>query len=129
MQGRRVVRRSADSETSLLLYSALVGSMDAVEWFLSDALLRRYIEFGKSEAATKDTGVQYLKKSPGGFDTAVARWLGSHHDLVIHAAIMGCRRNPRAGQVVESLIESCPASLSAESDAGLTPLAVAYWAV
>lgn len=93
---------------------------------MSDAPLRCYLEFGKSEAAKKDARLQHLNDSPGGFDQAVTRWLGSQSDLIIHAAIMG-PNNTRTEKLVGYLIKACPSSLEAKSECGMTPLAVASW--
>lgn len=58
------------------MYAARLGSIECVEWFLSDAPLEHYLEFGKSEAAMKMESINHLEKA-GGFDQAVTRWFGS----------------------------------------------------
>lgn len=123
-RGRGVIQRPRDSGTSPLLHSARKGSIESVEWFLSDAPLRCYLEFGNSKAAKKDARLQHLNKSPGGFDRAVRRWLESQSDLVIHTAIMG-PNNTGTEKLVEYLVKACPSSLEAKSEGGMTPLAVA----
>jgi hypothetical protein len=59
-----------------LLHAALEASTESVEWFLSDAPLRYYVEFGNSKAAREDPKLKHLSQAPGGFDRAVSKWLG-----------------------------------------------------
>lgn len=125
--GREVmISRSTDSGTSPLLYAAQKGSIESVEWFLSDAPLRNYLEFGQSEAAKTDARLGHLSQSPGGFDRAVRRWLGAQNHLVIHAAIMG-PNDARAEDLVKYLIKTHPASLNAKDSSGDSPLALATY--
>ncbi len=63
-------------KTPPLLHAAVGASIESVEWFLSDAPLRHYVEFGKSKAAQTDTRLKNLSQAPGGFDRAVSTWLG-----------------------------------------------------
>ncbi|KAJ4414254.1 hypothetical protein N0V82_008036 [Gnomoniopsis sp. IMI 355080] len=124
--GRQVVSRSTDSTTSPLLYAAQRGSIESVEWFLSDAPLRHYREFGQSEAVKTDVRLEHLSKSPGGIDRVVSRWLGAQNDLVIHAAIMG-PHDARAERLVKYLIKTHPTSLEAKDSSGMSPLALATY--
>lgn len=133
--------RSTDSGTSPLLYAAQAGSLESVEWFLSDAPWRHYVEFGASEAAKRDARLMHLSQSPGGFNRAVSRWLEAQSayipcstqidrrltnadDLVIHAAIMG-PNGTAAERLVKYLIKAHPEFLEAKDSAGMSPLALA----
>lgn len=64
------------SQVSPLLTAALRGSLDSVEWFLSDTPKRQYLEFGESPTAKEDPRLRRVMQSPGGFDGAVSKWLG-----------------------------------------------------
>lgn len=64
-------------KTPPLLHAALEGSLEGVEFFLSDKPHRLYAEFGKSKAAREDSRFKHLKDSPGGFDRAISKWLGA----------------------------------------------------
>lgn len=72
-----MVVRSTGSQMPPLLYAALQGSIESVEFFLGDAPHRQYSEFGKSKAAREDSRLKHLKDSPGGFDRAISKWLGT----------------------------------------------------
>jgi len=62
--------------TPPLLYAAVAANYESVEWFLSDAPLRHYVEFGSSKAAQTDPRLKHLNETPGGFDRAASTWLG-----------------------------------------------------
>lgn len=64
-----------------LLHAALNANIESVEWFLSDAPLRNYLEFGKSKAAQADSRLKHLSQVPGAFDRAVSQWLGAQSKL------------------------------------------------
>ncbi|ROV99873.1 hypothetical protein VMCG_06284 [Cytospora schulzeri] len=124
--GRRVASRGQDSAESPLLYAARKGSMESVEWFLSDAPLRNYLDFGKSKAAKEDARLKHLNQFSGGFEKAVTRWLGSQNDLVISAAVLG-PNEPNTERLVEYLIKVYPSCLEAKCSNGRTPLHIACW--
>lgn len=75
--GRNMVVKTSGMKTPPLLFAALGGSIESVEFFLSDAPHRLYAEFGKSKTAQGDSRLNHLKESPGGFDRAISRWLGA----------------------------------------------------
>ncbi|ROV91315.1 hypothetical protein VSDG_07762 [Cytospora chrysosperma] len=124
--GRRVIPQTQDSAESPLLYAARHGSMESVEWFLGDAPLRNYLDFGESKAAKEDARLKHLSQLSGGFEKAVTRWLGSQNDLVISAAILG-PNEPKTERLVEYLIKVYPSSLESKCSNGMTPLFVACW--
>lgn len=123
--GRGVIQRGNDSVESPLLHAARCGSMESVQWFLSDAPLRIYLEFGKSKAA-KDARLKHLNQFPGGFDKAVTSWLGAQSDLVIFSAVLG-PNDLRTERLIEYLIRVYPSSLEARRSNGMTPLFLACW--
>jgi hypothetical protein len=58
-----------------LLRAAKLGSLDAVEWFMSDAPLRRYKEF--AETNKDDKRIKTLKEAGKGFDNTISTWMDS----------------------------------------------------
>ena len=124
--GRNVVSRRTDSTESPLLRAAQKGCIESVEWFLSDAPLRNYLEFGKSNVTKEDPRLKHLNQSHGGFEKAVTRWLGAENDLVISAAILG-PNDGTAQRLVEYLIKVYPSAIEARGKTGMTPLFMASW--
>jgi hypothetical protein len=87
--GRGMVTRSSGPRTPPLLYAALAGNLDSVEFFLGDAPHRLYSEFAKSKASKEDYRFKHLKESPGGFDRAISKWLGADSK---HLDMLTCAR-------------------------------------
>jgi len=119
--GRNVVRRATGNRSSPLLYAAKQGSIESLEWFMGDAPMRCYNEFGRSKAAREDSRLRHLSQAPGGFDRAVSRWLSNHNEMVMHAAILGSDAD-KAEKAVEYLIHAFPASMAIRNAAGVVPL-------
>ncbi|KAF3061193.1 hypothetical protein GL218_03903 [Daldinia childiae] len=122
--GRNLVVKTTGSKIPPLLTAALRGSLESTEWFVSDAPMRLYSEFGKSKVAKEDPRLKHLSDAPGGFDRAIAKWLGAQNDLVIHCAVMSAYTE-KTNKLIEYLIKVCPASLEAKSEQGWTPLYLA----
>ncbi|RYP56917.1 hypothetical protein DL769_009824 [Monosporascus sp. CRB-8-3] len=120
-KGRNLVTKPAGTKAPPLLIAALEGSRESVEWFLSDAPMRHYLEFGSSKVAKEDPRLKHLTQAPGGFDRAIMRWLGMQNDLVIHCVVMG-PLGEQTNRLIEYLIKVCPSSIEAKSDRGYTPL-------
>ncbi|KAH8176109.1 ankyrin repeats (3 copies) domain-containing protein [Sarocladium implicatum] len=119
--GRGMVTRTSGDRTAPLLRAALGGAMESVEYFLSDAPHRHYSEFGKSRAAREDPRLKHLKDSPGGFDRAIAKWLGADNDLIIHCAVIA-EPSKEARELLEYLTETAPGALEKRDSDGNTPL-------
>lgn len=124
--GRNVISRPKDSTESPLLRTAQEGCIESVEWFLSDAPLRNYLDFGKSKVAKDDLRLKHLDQSRGGFEEAVTRWLSAENHLVISAAVLG-PNDGKAQRLVEYLIKAYPSALEAKGITGMTPLFIAAW--
>ncbi|KAH9998078.1 ankyrin repeat protein [Xylariaceae sp. FL0662B] len=122
--GRIPMMKTIGSEVPPLLLAAINGSLESTEWFMSDAPLRHYLEFGKSKVAKEDPRLKHLNESPEGFDRAIIKWLNAQNDLVIHCAIMA-PLGDNTSRLVEYLIRVCPSSLEVKSDQGWTPLYLA----
>ncbi|KAI0889471.1 ankyrin repeat protein [Annulohypoxylon maeteangense] len=122
--GRNLVVKATGSKIPPLLSAALQGSLESIEWFVSDTPMRHYVEFGKSKVAKEDVRLKHLTEASGGFDRAISKWLGVQNDLVIHCAVMG-PRGEKTNKLIEYLIKVCPSSFEAKSDEGYTPLYLA----
>ena len=59
-----------------LLRAAHGGCLDSVEWFMSDAPMRRYKEF--AEANKHDKRIRTLEESGKGFDKMIGKWLDAN---------------------------------------------------
>ncbi|KAJ2988752.1 hypothetical protein NUW58_g3814 [Xylaria curta] len=122
--GRNLVVKPTGSKVPPLLTAALKGSLDSVEWFLGDAPMRHYREFGASKVAREDPRLKHLNESPGGFDRAITKWLGIQNDYVIHCAVLG-PLGDSTNKLIEYLIKVYPSSFEAKSDLGHSPLYLA----
>lgn len=71
-----MISRASGLKTPPLLYAALGGSFESVQFFLSDVPHRLYTEFSKTETALLDPRIQHLTQQQGAFDRAVGKWLG-----------------------------------------------------
>ena len=58
-----------------VLQAAKAGSVQAVEWFMSDAPLRRYKEFAGINQ--HDKRIRALEESGNGFDKTIRTWLSA----------------------------------------------------
>lgn len=65
--------RIVEEKIPPLLQAARFGSIDSVEWFMSDAPLRRYKEF--AEANKDDKRIKTLEESGKTFYSTVGSWL------------------------------------------------------
>ncbi|KAA8568563.1 hypothetical protein EYC84_007581 [Monilinia fructicola] len=68
-----------------LLEAAHMGSIDSVEWFMSDAPMRRFKEFADSNQ--NDIRIRSLEHGKG-FDKVVSKWLNKNSELLLHVAIL-----------------------------------------
>ena len=75
--GRNMVTRTSGTKTPPLLQATWSLNMDSIEFFLSETPYRLYSEFGNTKAARDDPRLRHLIDRPGGFDRAIASWLGA----------------------------------------------------
>lgn len=68
-------QRTIEATVPPLLQAAFDGSVDSVEWFMSDAPLRRYKEF--AGANKTDKHIETLEKSGKGYDKTISAWLNT----------------------------------------------------
>ncbi|TLS27460.1 hypothetical protein PpBr36_05142 [Pyricularia pennisetigena] len=123
--GRDVMRKTRESNTPPLLTAASCGSIESVEWFLSDTPLRHYLEFANSKGARDDPRLKHLVSTAGGVERVITRWMGNQNDLVMHAAIIGGPKGEKTKKLVQYLIQAYPASMTTKSRDGYTPFYLA----
>ena len=78
------VQEAVEEKTPPLLQAAHLGSIESVEWFMSDAPMRRYKEFAESNK--HDKRIKTLETSGKGFDMTIGKWLtakSKFHFLII----------------------------------------------
>ncbi|KAJ4358642.1 uncharacterized protein N0V89_003226 [Didymosphaeria variabile] len=112
----------SDSEPPLLS-AAFKGSLQSVEWFLSDAPARHYLDF--AEAYKHDKYIEHLNKNAGGFERLLRKWLGTRRELALHLAVMAKPR-PESLKLIKYLLDTMPESLEVKSTDGHTPLLLAF---
>ncbi|OCK80768.1 ankyrin repeat protein [Lepidopterella palustris CBS 459.81] len=120
---RGVQMQSVNEKVPPPLEAAFQGSIDSVEWFLSDSPMRHYQEF--AEANKADKRLQHLAQANGGFDKVLCTWLGARSGLILHCAVLS-EPTPDSARLLEYLIKVAPESLHTKSAAGHTPLALAF---
>lgn len=69
-----------------LLEAAHSQSIETVEWFLTDAPMRCYKEFGTTYQ--KDKRIKSLSEAKGGFEASVTKFLNALSHLAIHCCLM-----------------------------------------
>ena len=77
-------QRVVEEKTPPLLQAAKFGSIDSVEWFMSDAPLRRYKEF--ADANKHDKRIKTLEEAGKGFDKTIGAWLTMKCKFVLLSA-------------------------------------------
>jgi hypothetical protein len=105
-------------------------SVESVEWFMSDAPMRRYKEF--AEANKHDKRIKTLQETGKGFDHTIGTWLNTKGELALHCAtlsnadkkVMAVKYLP----LLKHLIAVSPESLEQKSSEGFTPLQLAVFA-
>lgn len=72
--------RSTGRNTPPLLDVARSGDVNMVEWWLSDAPHRCYVEFSETQQAKNDKRLKQLGEAVGGFERAISKWLGAQSE-------------------------------------------------
>ncbi|PQE10383.1 ankyrin repeat protein [Rutstroemia sp. NJR-2017a WRK4] len=122
-----VANNISEERVPPLIQAAQRGSVESVEWFMSDAPMRRYKEF--AEANKSDIRVRSLEKGKG-FEKTVSQWLNTQSDLLLHSAIMytpGKDEDPNKHlNLVKHIVSVSPESMiSHKSPIGYSPLHLA----
>jgi hypothetical protein len=72
--------RVVEEKVPSLLRAAKLGSIESLEWFMSDAPMRRYKQF--AETNKNDKRIQTLMESGKGFDKTIATWMNAQSKLL-----------------------------------------------
>lgn len=114
-----------EEKISPLLRAAQSGSVDSVEWFMSDAPLRRYKEF--AEANKHDKRIKSLESSGKGFDKTIGTWLNAKSEVALHCAVLShhSEGDQEIFHLIKHLLSVAPETLDQKSSEGWTPLQVA----
>ncbi|EPE25948.1 Ankyrin repeat-containing protein [Glarea lozoyensis ATCC 20868] len=109
-----------------LLYAANVGSIESVEWFMSEAPMRKYRQFAENHKTDKR-----IKGMGEDYDKTIATWMRAHCDLILHCAILW-NPDPKSEQntkdyfaLIKHVLTVAPETLEKKSAEGLTPLQIA----
>lgn len=106
-----------------LLHAARLTNIDSVEWFLSDAATRAYLEFAENNK--KDMRIQSLAKAKGGLQASISKWLNLRSKLLMHLVVLS-KTDDESLELLRHLCETQPDSLNHKSATGLTPLQLAF---
>jgi ankyrin repeat protein len=121
--GREAQGEEPADQRPPLLHAARFGSLESVEWFMSDATLRCYSEFADSHRG--DIRIQNLANSQGGVEASIAKWLNLRSHLLMHCVVLG-KTNEDSLQLLRTLCSKQPQALHHRSASGLTPLHLAF---
>ncbi|KAM0702033.1 hypothetical protein Q7P35_010943 [Cladosporium inversicolor] len=107
-----------------LLRATYTGTLEQVEWMLSDAPLRCYKQFAQAHQA--DKRLQKISSVKGGFEGALRGFLHSRSHLAVHCCVARSDQTVGTSEVLKYLIEALPEAVEARSDDHLTPLLRAF---
>ncbi|TVY29345.1 Uncharacterized protein LHYA1_G001351 [Lachnellula hyalina] len=116
----------AENKIPPLLLAAHAGSIESVEWFMSDAPMRRYKEF--AEQNEKDKRIKSLTESDKGFGKTIGKWLDTKSELTLHCAILWApcaELKDTYLALIKHLVSVMPETLEQKSSDGWTPLHLA----
>jgi ankyrin repeat protein len=106
-----------------LLFALFEGNVDTVEYFLSDAPLRRFLDFAST--FQYDKRLKALSQTEEGIKGAVQSWLLTGNHLALHIALMSAPDEDGSQPVFEFVLERRPDLLEIRDADGFTPLQLA----
>jgi ankyrin repeat protein len=109
--------------TPPLLLATYYGTLDHVQWFLSDAPLRCYKQF--AEAHQDDKRLQRLSQVPGSFEGMVKKFMDTRSQLALHCCVAR-HQTADSMEILKYLVNAMPGAVEARSAEGMTPLLLAY---
>jgi len=121
--GREMQTQSVRAQHPPLLHAARFGSLDSVEWFSSDAVLRCYLQF--TDSHRDDIRIQNLAKTKGGLEVAISKWLNLRSHLLLHCVVLG-KTTDESLELLRYLCKLHPEALEHRSANGSTPLQLAF---
>jgi ankyrin repeat protein len=123
-EGREIQAEDAGAKHPPLLHAARLGSLESVEWFLSNiACMRCYSEF--TDRHRDDVRIQHLTKAQGGMETSIAKWLDLRSHLLLHCVVLG-KTTKDSLRLLRHLCKLYPKALGHRDAAGMTPLHLAF---
>jgi ankyrin repeat protein len=121
--GREAQGEEPADQRPPLLHAARFGSLESVEWFMSDATLRCYSQFADSHRG--DIRIQNLANSEDGIEASITKWLNLRSHLVMHCVVLG-KTTEASLQLLRHLCKTQPQALHHRSASGMTPLHLAF---
>lgn len=121
--GRDTHYQAPREEHPPLLHAARLTNIDSVEWFLSDAATRAYLEFAENNK--QDVRIKSLAKAKGGLQASISKWLNLRSKLIVHVVVLS-KTDKESLDLLRHLCETQPESLSHKSATGMTPLQLAF---
>lgn len=123
-EGRGITRIPDGKGHPPLLSVIFEGNLEAIEYFMSEAPLRRYQEFVASHK--DDKRVKILTQAEGGIEKILSTWLDARNNLAIHMAVMSHPQEDGSHPSLDFLIQKMPECIDAKSTSGMTPLQLAF---
>ncbi|KAF2849331.1 ankyrin repeat protein-like protein [Plenodomus tracheiphilus IPT5] len=121
--GREIQGEAQQDHHPPLLHAARLANLESVEWFLSDAAPRCYMEFANAHQG--DIRIQNLGKAKGGLEGSITNWLGLRAHLLIHCVVLH-KTTKDSEDLLRHLCRTRPEALENRSSSGLTPLHLAF---
>jgi ankyrin repeat protein len=111
-------------KTPPLLLAAYYGTLDHVQWFMSDAPLHCYKQFAETYYKG-DKRLQRLSQVPGGFEGMVKKFMKTRSQLAIHCCVAR-HQTADSVEILKYLVKAMPDAVEVRSADGMTPLLLAY---
>jgi ankyrin repeat protein len=122
--GRRAQTKvSTGSPISPLLVAAKAGTLESLEFLMSDTPVRLYHEFVAENK--DDKRVKRLTQAEGGIEKAITDWYYANEESLISAAVSS-RASADADRRLEYLIKAHPNYMDAKLADGESPLQLAF---
>ncbi|KAF3482235.1 ankyrin repeat protein [Arthroderma uncinatum] len=121
--GQEAPTAAQDKSAPLLLRAAVYGNLSAVEWLLSTAPKRHYMDYANSNK--QDKRLRKLAQIDNGIEGSIQKWLNLRNDLLLHCAILS-RENDESTRLVKYIVDNLPNCLETKSPKGYTPLLLAF---
>ena len=118
-------KQSAESDLGIpLLAACFEGNLETAEYFMSDAPLRRYLEF--AETFKTDKRIRALVQMSAGIKGTLESWLTTRNHLALHIGVLSIPNRDENQPTFDFLLEKMPQSMESPSARGKTPLHLAF---
>lgn len=118
-------KEESGPQVSPLLRAAHDGTLEQVEWMLSDAPLRCYKHFAQTHQED-DKRLQKLSSITGGLEGALKGFLNRRSQFSIHCCVARNKQTIDTLGILKYLIEKMPDAVETRSESLLTPLLHAF---